>query len=306
MSRYAAIDIGTNSVLLLVADRKQDGRFVAIEEHAEITRLGRGVDSTRRLEDDSMDATVLAVERFAQEARELGAQGIAVSATSAARDATNGPQFLEQVQARAQVQVELLSGDEEAQLSFAAVRADFPEPRPLVVLDIGGGSTEFIYGDVHGHIVFRHSFDVGSVRQTERIAFEDPPSSSELLRLEQSLADTFASLPEPPPQFRLVGVAGTVTTLCAVARRIEPYQAQLVQGTVLSADEVEETSSRLASLPLALRKTLPGLQPKRADVIVAGAMIARAAMKRLHATELTVSDRGLRWGLLAKRFGGHS
>lgn len=301
MSRYAAIDIGTNSVLLLVAERI-DGRWRAVVERAELTRLGKGVDQSRRLAPEAMELTIEVVARYAQEARALGAAGIVVSATSAARDASNGHEFLEAVHTRAGVTVEILPGEEEARLSFASAHADFGGTAPLVVIDIGGGSTEFIFGDRTGAISFRHSFDVGAVRLTERFIRSDPPAPEELASLTTSLREAFSALPAPPAGFRMIGVAGTVTTLFAVAHRLEPYDAAVVHGATLSRSEVEGTVQRLGHLPLPLRRTLPGLQPKRADVIVAGGLILGGAMGRLGADALVVSDRGLRWGLLADRF----
>src|SRR5512140_3528168 len=165
MPRFATIDVGTNSVLLLVADRTPDGEFVPVLERAEITRLGRGVDQSRRLSPEGMEATLAVMTAFAREARSLGAEGIAVSATSAARDAQNGAQFLAAARERAGVTVEIISGELEAQLSFASAYMDFGKEAagPLLVIDIGGGSTEFIYGNTAGRVDFRHSYDVGSV-----------------------------------------------------------------------------------------------------------------------------------------------
>jgi exopolyphosphatase/guanosine-5'-triphosphate,3'-diphosphate pyrophosphatase len=303
VNRFAAIDVGTNSVLLLVAERQPDGRFVAVEERAEITRLGKGVDQTKTLAPDALKATLDVLERYAKDARQLGAQSIVVSATSAARDASNGREFLDGAKARAGLEVEIISGDEEARLSFASAHADFGGGQPLIVLDIGGGSTEFIYGDAAGAIGFRKSFDIGSVRLTERSIRNDPPAPAELQAAEVMLASTFATLPPPPRGARLVAVAGTATTICSVARRIEPYDPNVVHGAVLTLDELDATVNRLTSLPTDLRKTLPGLQPKRADVIVAGGLVFRAALKAVGVTEVTISDRGLRWGLLADRFG---
>ncbi|MDP1823000.1 MAG: Ppx/GppA phosphatase family protein [Archangium sp.] len=303
MNRYAAIDVGTNSVLLLVAERQPDGRFTAVEERSEITRLGKGVDQSKALAPDAIETTLKVLERFAQEARDLGAKGIVASATSAARDASNGKVFLDGAKSRAGLEVEIISGAEEARLSFASAFSDFGGQHPLVVLDIGGGSTEFIYGSPKGEVTFRHSFDVGSVRLTERHVKTAPPSHAELESIDAMLTRTFSTIPTPPAGFKMVGVAGTVTTLCAVARRVEPYDPTLIHGAVLRLDEVNAALTRLASLPTSLRKTVPGLQPKRADVIVAGSLIFRAAMRSLGVTEVIVSDRGLRWGLLADRFG---
>jgi exopolyphosphatase / guanosine-5'-triphosphate,3'-diphosphate pyrophosphatase len=305
MPRFATIDVGTNSVLLLVAERTPEGRFEAVLERAEITRLGRGVDQSRRLSPEGMEATLEVLTAFAQEARALGAQGIAVSATSAARDAQNGHEFLEAAQQRAGVSVEIISGALEAQLSFASVHLDFAHEAagPLMVIDIGGGSTEFIYGTPAGQVDFRHSYDVGAVRLTERFLRADPLAAPERAQLTAFLRDTFAALPPPPAGATLVGVAGTVTTLFTVQNRIEPYDAQRVQGGTLTRAEVEALADRLCGLPLAERRALPGLQPKRADVIPAGALILLEAMRALKASGCRVSDRGLRWGLLAHRFG---
>jgi exopolyphosphatase/guanosine-5'-triphosphate,3'-diphosphate pyrophosphatase len=302
VKRYAAIDVGTNSVLLLVAERGDDGVFRPVLERAEITRLGRGVDRSRTLAPGAIDDTVEVLEDYAARARELGCEAIAATATSAARDATNGADFLRAAKERAGLTIEVISGDEEARLSFASATADFGAGRPLVVVDIGGGSTEFIYGEA-GKIGYRKSFDVGSVRLTERMVKADPPSPEERAAIDAHLKGLWAELPAPLPGFALVGVAGTVTTVCAVARKIEPYDPAKVHGARLSLEELSAASALLAALPLWKRRAVPGLQPKRADVIVAGAQILEAAARRLGATEVIVSDRGLRWGLLADRFG---
>lgn len=302
MARYATIDIGTNSVLLLVAERSPGGGFTPVVERAEITRLGRGVDQTKRLLPEAIDDTLRVVKAFADEARALGAEAIAVSATSAARDAQNGAELLREAKERAGVEVEILSGDLEAALSYAAAQADLGGDGPLVMVDIGGGSTEVVFGRGQ-ELSHRRSIDVGSVRLTERFVRSDPPSKAEREALEAHLFRAFAELPAPPAGFRLVGIAGTVTTLYAVHRAIEPYDGARVHGQVMTKDEVREVTDRLYALPLATRRTLPGLQPKRADVIPAGGSILLCAMERLCAERCIVSDRGLRWGLLFHRFG---
>ena len=303
MPRFASIDIGTNSVLLLVADRQPDGRFVAVAERAEITRLGRGVDKARTLSPEAIEDTLKVLERYAREARALGALQIAATATSAARDASNGKDFLRAVEERAGVKVEIISGEEEARLSFASAWADFGGNGPLVVLDIGGGSSEFIFGDASGKLTFRRSFDVGSVRLTERWIRFDPPAAAERAQLDAHLDALFAELPAPPPGFQLIAVAGTATTVLAVARGIEPYDASQVHGAHLAVHELSKTVEHLWATGLAERRKLRGLQPKRADVIPAGALILLSAATKLGVSEVRVSDRGLRWGLLVDRFG---
>jgi exopolyphosphatase/guanosine-5'-triphosphate,3'-diphosphate pyrophosphatase len=308
MKRFATIDIGTNSVLLLVAERRADGNFVPVAERAEITRLGRGVDRAHRLSAQGMEDTLAVVAQFAAEARAAGAAEIAVSATSAARDAQNGADFLRVAEGRAGVAVEVISGDREAQLTFLAVSRDFgpaAPDRPLVMIDIGGGSTELVYGAQEGEpgaISYRRSFDVGSVRLTERFIHSDPVREEERQRVLEHLSAEL-TLPAPPDRFRAVGVAGTVTTLYALLHQVEPYDASRVHGQTISLRELQALSQKLCATPLAARKQLPGLQPKRADVICAGALILESALLRLGATSCLVSDRGLRWGLLLERFG---
>lgn len=301
MTRFATLDIGTNTVLLLVAEAAGD-RFVSVAERMEITRLGRGVDRTGTLAAEAIDDTVSAVARFAAEARSLGVAQIACVATSAARDARNGRDFLERLAREAGVSAEIIPGDLEAQLSFAAATRDLGEAAPMVVLDIGGGSTEVVYGGPGG-VTFKRSFDMGSVRLTERHVRSDPPAPSERETMRRALDEGFSSLPEPPAGFQLVGIAGTVTTVCAVARAIDPYDAARVHLARLSGEEVRRECDRYFALDLAGRRGLKGMPAKRADVIPAGTLVLERAMARLGAHEVVVSDRGIRWGLLYHRFG---
>ncbi|HLT29606.1 MAG TPA: Ppx/GppA family phosphatase [Myxococcaceae bacterium] len=302
MPRFATIDIGTNSVLLLVAERDQEGRFSPVLERAALTRLGRGVDGTRRLSEEGITQTLAAVEAFAKEARALDIEGLAVSATSAARDATNGDQFLEEARRIADVEVEIISGDAEARLVWLAVQADFGGSN-LCVVDIGGGSTEVIYGTAQGQRTYARSLDVGSVRLTERFLPSDPPSPEGLAHLLRFLGEEFAQLPHPPAGATVVGTAGTVTTLLSIRDGIEPYDASRVHGARLTKADLVALIERLSRMPLEERRQVKGLEPARADVIVAGALILLAALERLGADVCVVGDRGVRWGLLQERFG---
>lgn len=300
--RLAAIDVGTNSVLLLVAARDEAGRLSAVAEAMEMTRLGEGVDRSGRLGERAMRDTVEAVRAFAARARALGARRLAVVSTSAARDASNGAAFLARLRAAAGVEAEILSGEEEAALSYRSVAMDFGDG-PLWAIDIGGGSTELIHG-VGGELRLRRSYDIGAVRLTERCVAGDPPSAADLARVEAAVAEALAELPSPAPGATLVGIAGTVTTLAAVHLGLEAYDAERVHGATLGLEEVRAVETRLAALRLEERLEIPSLPPKRADVIVAGAVILRVAMERLGFSEVVVSDRGVRWGLLDARFGG--
>lgn len=302
MPRFATIDIGTNSVLLLVAERDAEGRFSPVVERAALTRLGRGVDGTKRLSGEGMAATLSTLEAFAQEARSLDIEGLAVSATSAARDATNGAEFLAEARRLADVEVEIISGDAEARLVWLAVHADFGG-KNLCVVDIGGGSTEVVYGTAQGQRTYARSLDVGSVRLTERFLPTDPPSPEGLSAMLRFLGEEFAQLPHPPAGATVVGTAGTVTTLLSIRDGIEPYDASRVHGARLTKAELGAIIGRLAALPLAQRREVKGLEPARADVIVAGGLILLAALERLGAEVCIVGDRGVRWGLLQERFG---
>ncbi|MBK9516542.1 MAG: Ppx/GppA family phosphatase [Anaeromyxobacter sp.] len=311
--RIAAIDVGTNTVLLLVAERRGDGA-VPLVERAEITRLGRGVDASGRLDPAAIQATVAVLAAYAAEARALGAAPIVCVATSAARDAANGAEFFEATRAAAGLVPEIISGDEEARLVWRSAWRDFGPPPgggapagPLAVLDVGGGSTELSFGEGPAPRG-RRSLQVGAVRLTERHVRQDPIPPATLDALRAAAAAALAPLAALEGAAglaagRLVGVAGTVTTLAAVVQALPAYDAERVHGAPLTLAEIDALVPRLAALPLAARAALPGMEPKRADVIVAGAVVVAEAMRLLGFDRLTVSDRGVRWGLVYDRLG---
>jgi exopolyphosphatase/guanosine-5'-triphosphate,3'-diphosphate pyrophosphatase len=304
MARRAAIDVGTNTVLLLVAEERAGG-FTPVVERAEITRLGRGVDRTGRLDPQAIRDTVAVIAHYAGEARALGVEGIACVATSAARDAANGVEFFEAARREAGLEPEVISGDEEARLVWASAWRDFGAAGGLCVLDVGGGSTEVCVGEGPSARA-RRSMQMGAVRLTERVAPPDPPDPAAVallrLRAAEALGPTPALLAGHPRPARMVGVAGTVTTLAAVWQELPRYDSERVHGSELALDELEALQTRLAALTTAARARLPGMEPKRADVIVAGCAIVTEAMRALGFDRLTVSDRGVRWGLLYDRF----
>jgi exopolyphosphatase/guanosine-5'-triphosphate,3'-diphosphate pyrophosphatase len=316
-ARHAAIDVGTNTVLLLVAEER-DGRLEPVVERAEITRLGRGVDASGQMSPEAIRETAEALGRFAAEARALGAQRIVCVATSAARDARNGAEFFAAARAAAGLTPEVITGDEEARLVYASAWRDFgltlggpapfPPGAPLAVLDVGGGSTEFTFGDGPSPRG-RTSLQIGAVRLTERHVRCDPIPLSEQLVLREAAREAIAPLARldgigDVTASRLVGVAGTVTTLCSVHQRLPAYDAVKVHGATMLLDELDALLAQLAALTVAERQRLPGMEPKRADVIVAGGIIVAEAMRLTGFDRLTVSDRGVRWGLLYDRIGG--
>jgi len=292
----AAIDVGTNSVLLLVAERRA-GAVVAVEERAEITRLGKDVDDEGDLRPDAIERTVSVLRDYAARAKELRATRIVAVATSAARDAGNGEDFLSAATEALGTRPDIVSGRREADLTFRGALMGLEPQGPVAVFDVGGGSTELIVRV--GPLIDAASLNIGAVRLTERFIRHDPPLPEELSALRAFVATALGggpSLRDRP----LVGVAGTVTTLAAISHELEPYRPGALHGTILASNTVTELVARLASLPVEARRAVPGLAPKRADVIVAGAIIVEQVCAHGRAERLLVSERGVRWGLAAE------
>lgn len=312
-AKVAAIDIGTNSVLLVIAAAEARGARPLLER-ATITRLGEGVDKTRRLAPAAVERNLACLRAYADDLRAHGSPPLDVVGTSALRDAHGAEAFLDEAEQILGVRPRVIAGDEEARLTFRGALSGLELRGKLLVFDVGGGSTELILGDAPvaesdgstpkaGAIESRVSLDIGSVRLFERHVHNDPPLASEIESIEAQIA---AELASAAPLSRLaageaitlVGVAGTVTTLKALELGLVRYDAALVHGAALSLSAVEMLCEKLSALSLDARKRLPGLEPKRADVIVAGAFIVRDLLRRAGASQLVVSDRGVRFGLL--------
>jgi exopolyphosphatase / guanosine-5'-triphosphate,3'-diphosphate pyrophosphatase len=301
--RVAAIDIGTNTVLLLVAERSASGELVAIEEHATITRLGEGVDKTRTLAPAAIERTNTTIDRYAEIVGRLGASRVDVVGTSAMRDAGGGEAVRAHVKAKLGVEARTISGDEEAQLTFAGALSGISSLSPgdpVRVFDIGGGSTEVVHGTCgrpSGQLSFAHSYDVGSVRLTERYVKNDPPSAEEMADVRRAAREAFASVPSFESHVPPIGIAGTMTTLAAVSMEMGTYDGARVHGLTLPVTELERVVTELAALTVEKRRSVPGLEPKRADVVIAGAIVCLAYLEHVRADAVTISDRGVRWGL---------
>jgi exopolyphosphatase/guanosine-5'-triphosphate,3'-diphosphate pyrophosphatase len=299
--RVAAIDIGTNTVLLLVAERDASGALVAVEDHATITRLGEGVDKTRVLAPAAIARTNAAIDKYAEIIERLGVSRIDVVGTSAMRDAGGGSVVRDHVRSKLGVDARTISGDEEATLTFSGALSGIPSlgsSAAVRVFDIGGGSTEVVHGDRRDRkIAFAKSFDVGSVRLTERHIASDPPTESEMAAVRQDALTAFRAVPPFDGELPPVGIAGTMTTLAAVHLAMATYDGSRVHGMRITKAELESVVARLARIPLAERNVVPGLEPKRADVIIAGGLIALAYLEHVGASEVIISDRGVRWGL---------
>jgi exopolyphosphatase/guanosine-5'-triphosphate,3'-diphosphate pyrophosphatase len=281
--RVAAVDLGTNSTRLLVAD-VEGGRVEEVARQSEITRLGEGVDERRKLLPLPVARVRNVLSDYRREAERLGAERVLTIGTSAVRDAENGEAFLGEIEWSYGFATRLVTGDEEAELTLRGVATGRPLDEGTLVLDVGGGSTELTTTSE------RTSIDVGSVRLTERHLRSDPPSPGALAAAAREVRDLLPVL-EPTAA---VGVAGTITTLAAL--ELGGYDHDRVHGYQLSRAAAERQLERLASLPLAERRELPGLEPERAPVIVGGALIVCNVLDRYGLQGLEVSERDLLHG----------
>lgn len=302
MARYAAIDIGTNSVRMYVAE-VEAGRTEHVDRDLVITRLGRGVDAGGALQPDAIARTVEAVGAYWDRCRALGVTGscVRIAATSAVRDSANREEFLSEVRARTGLEAGVLTGEEEAALSFAGAVADLRNPPGTVcVLDIGGGSTELVIGEWEMEAAI--SLDIGSVRLTERFVRSDPPPPEQVRAVAEAADEALeeaARTVKPGRASTLVGVAGTITTLSAVAQGLPGYDRDAIHHSVLSLATVEGLLDRLASMTSAQRRELPAMPAGREDVIVAGTVILQRVMRRFGFDEVLVSEADILDGLLA-------
>ncbi|MDI9369862.1 MAG: Ppx/GppA family phosphatase [Synergistaceae bacterium] len=301
-SLRAVIDVGTNSIKFHVARKGQDGALETVSDKNDIARLGEGLRETGRIGDEPLERNAAAVAGFVEESRSLGVQSPEIVGTMALRTASNAADFIARVKELTGLTLRVIEGGEEARLSYLAVLSGLPVgDDKLVVFDTGGGSTEFIFGE-GGEIRKKFSLPIGAVRITEEFFKEDPVRDGSveegLARIGKDLAEGGAL----DSDCVLVGLGGTVTSLASVKLRMEAYDPDLVQGSILSLDDVNEMIEMFASKTLEERRAVVGLQPKRADVILAGACIVRALLEAFHVDSFTVSDRGLRHGLAYELF----
>jgi exopolyphosphatase / guanosine-5'-triphosphate,3'-diphosphate pyrophosphatase len=297
------IDVGTNSVKFHVGEREEDGSWRTVVDRSEITRLGEGREQTGALQPEPMARTVDAIAGMAEQAGQEGVEEIAAVGTAALRAATNSAEFVEAVHARCGVTVEVISGEEEARLAYVAATAalDLPDG-PVVVFDSGGGSSQFTFGKP-SQVDERFSVPLGAVGPTERFGLDGPVSEQLLAEARAFVADGLERLDGRPTPEGLVAMGGTVTNLAAVKHGLPSYDPDVVQGTVLDREEVDRQIELYRTRTADERREIAGLQPKRAEVILGGACITRTVMEKLGRDSLTVSDRGLRHGLLVERFG---
>jgi exopolyphosphatase / guanosine-5'-triphosphate,3'-diphosphate pyrophosphatase len=292
--RVGAVDIGTNSTRLLVADVSTEGGIAEVERLLEITRLGDRVDAERTLGDEAIARVHAVLERYAARAAALGAEDVLAIATSAVRDAANGGGFLAGVADRYGFVTRLLTGDEEAELTYRGVCSRAAVGEGALICDIGGGSTELVLGGPGG-VCDRASLDIGCVRLSERHLHDDPPTAAQIERLR---AEATAALPARliTEARELIGVSGTVTTLATIDMGLECEIPEVIDGHRLPAAAVERLLGELAALPLEQRRLVRGLMPQRAPTIVAGAVILSAVVRATGTQTVVVSERDILHG----------
>ena len=292
--KVAAVDCGTNSLRLLIAESKPGGGLIDLDRQTEIVRLGQGVDATGEFHPDALKRTFAVTENYAELIKNAGVPTDKVHfvATSASRDAKNRDEFFDGIESRLGVRPDVISGDTEARLSFTgALSRVRPEGDPVLVMDIGGGSTEYIVGSSEGVMQSAISLDIGSVRLTERFLKVSPPADDDVRRAADYVD---GMLDEAAVDFdsigTWIGVAGTATTLAGVYLELPEYDREQVHGSSIPRQDVGELLRRLSAMTVAEIRALPSMDPKRADVITGGALIAARTAERVSVPELIISE----------------
>ena len=296
-TRVAVIDIGTNSTRLFVAD-VADGRVDRLERQSRVTRLGRGVDLSGQLSSEAIEETCGVIAEYVRACDSAGVEETDAIATSAVRDADNGDAFVAELRERFALSARILDGEEEARLTYVGATAERPSIESVLVIDIGGGSTELIVG--HGdRIDFHTSLQAGVVRHTERHVATDPPTTLELEALAADARTLIEAAVAEEPEARAakgIAVAGTPTSLAAVELGLDPYDPERVHGQVLSLPTIQRLLSRFAAAPLAERVEIVGLHPDRAPTIIAGVVILVETMRAFGLEEIEVSEHDILYG----------
>ena len=303
MPVYAVIDIGTNSVKFHIGERRADGSWATLVDRAQVTRLGEGIAETGDIAPAAIERTVAAIATMATEARSNRASALVAVGTMGMRSAGNSDDFIARVRGQTGVTIEVIPGEEEARLAYLAAVAGLGlTDGRRVVFDTGGGSTQFTIGD--GRTVDEQfSVDVGAVRLTSEFGLGEHLSRERLDEAMIAIAGEFGRLDGVTSPDALVGMGGAITNMTAVMLGLAPYDPEVVQGSELGRAAVDRQIELYRAYDLEQRREIVGLQPKRADVILAGACVVRTVMDKLGMDALTVSDRGLRHGVLLERFG---
>ena len=304
MKPLAAIDVGTNTVLMVVGHCGTDGAIEILDDAHAIARMGRGVDKDGRIQDDRIDRVCQIVEGYHERAKAFGIERICAFGTSALRDATNKEAIISAVAERADVELVELSGADEAGLTFRGAAFSLELPSRFAVLDIGGGSTELAIGTESGGVEESNSVDVGAVRVTERFFGLLPPGRAEQEAAATMITEQLKRLPQVDTDAPLVGVAGTVTTLGAIDTQAASFDDDAINGHQLSIEAISDISADLLQMDYAQIRAISQINEQRADIITAGALILKQFLLHRGYAQLTVSTRGIRYGLLLDMIDG--
>ena len=301
--RFAVIDVGTNSVKFHVGERQASGTWRRVVDRAEVTRLGENLHAGGDFDPAAVARTMAAIDGMADEARDLGVTAIAAVGTAGLRAARDSQQAIAAIQAKTGVRIEVISGEEEGRLAYLATTSALGETTgDLVVFDSGGGSSQFTFGRP-SEVERQFSVPVGAVRFTEQFGLDGAVSAEVVEAARTAIAAELSALDDAPKDAALVGMGGAVTNLAAVKHAMATYDPDVISGTVIDRTELDRQIERYRSVGAADRRSIVGLQAGRAEVILAGACIVSVVMDKLGRESLTVSDRGLRHGLLLERFG---
>jgi exopolyphosphatase/guanosine-5'-triphosphate,3'-diphosphate pyrophosphatase len=298
--RVASIDIGTNTILLLIA-KIEEGEIHPLFEIETIARLGEGVQKNGILLKEAMDRGLQTLAQYLKWCQEMGVEKIFAVGTSALREAKNSEIFLKMSKEKLDLAIEIISGEEEAKLSFLAVTKDLKEvEESILVVDVGGGSTEFILGR-NNRIIQWVSLPLGSVRFTEQFLLSDPVHEEEWKKMEDEIHQLLSKIPRAPKPLTMVAVGGTATTLASVEQGLEEFIPEKIHHFVLKKEALEKQVFLYRSKTIAGRKKIPGLSPSRTEVILAGAAILYMAMTKIKCPSVMISCHGVRYGVLYKK-----
>ena len=290
--RVATVDIGTNSMRLLIADY-EDNKIINRKKYVEVTRIGKGVDERGMISKDAINLNSEVLERFINLAKSKNCEKICVIGTSALRDSKNSEEFVKKAYEKTGINVEIISGEMEANLGFLGIKSILDEKKYTLTIDIGGGSTEFILGNNHGDLVFSKSENIGVVRLTERFLKDDIPTDIQIIEMNKYIeavtSDTIQVL-KTYDIGKVIGIGGTATSISAIIQQMEIYCSDKVHNSKIYYDEIVDIYINLKSMTIQEKKMIVGLQPKRADVIFTGVCIMKKIMSMLDIEYITVSE----------------
>lgn len=302
-ARYAVIDVGTNSIKFNLGERAEDGSWRTLIDRAEVTRLGEDLDRDNVIVPAAIERTLSAIDGMVDDARTVGAVAIVAVGTAGLRIANNSDEVVAAIKERTGISVEVISSEEESRLAYVAVQASLGlGSETLVVFDTGGGSSQFTFGE-GTRVDERFSEKVGAVRYTEQFGLDEAATDSDMRAVLASISEDLSRLDGHAIPDALVGMGGAVTNIAAVSRSMAHYDPDVIQGTILDSAEIDRQIEMYRSMDAKSRCNIVGLQTNRAAVILAGACIVATIMDKLGKTSMTVSDRGLRHGLIVERFG---